>query len=553
MSNNVKETYTMPKNLTNNSENTEFSSITLGQVRNHFIEIGENSLDLIGKPAGANNFRDLNYNSIGGKLLQHSSSIRPAALMFSNNDVDPIRAINFSSDSYQIFKNQLLDFINTLEFSNTTDYKSCLNTILNEFAKTANSGNSFYYTDMIAGGNNFIFNTYTIQNTTYRNFNLVSTYANKSTSYNAVLVYLNDVLLLNGNDYIINNFTVSLQSNLAISRGDSISIYEYSTTQGCNIPATPTKLGLYPKFKPEITLDDTYTTPTNVIVGHDGSITVAWNDYRDYILLEFEKRVYNNIAVTYQNNSDYDLSSVAPGAFRATDYNFNEWTQLLSASYLNWSGQNNVDIFTNDTLTGDLFSFNYSSATDKVFGKNVPGYWRGIYNYFYDTDRPHTHPWEMLGFTLEPVWWSNRYGPAPYSSENTTLWGDLELGLIYNGNPNATYINTRYSRPGLNKIIPVDSHGNLLPPMQSIVASYDINNAGNNWRVGDQSPQETAWRRSSAFPFAIQVAWCLARPAEYCALKYNTRDLTFNTNLNQIINIKNNNRQFDYSNERIYR
>ena len=149
----------------------------------------------------------------------------------------------------------------------------------------------------------------------------------------------------------------------------------------------------------------------------------------------------------------------------------------------------------------------------------------GIYNYFYDTDRPHLHPWEMLGFAEQPSWWTLRYGPAPYSSANSVLWGDLELGFIYGGNPNASYINTRYSRPGLSQIIPVDEHGNLLPPMFSAVTNFDANNATQNWRVGDQSPAETAWRRSSDYPFAVMIAWFLARPAEFAALKYNTREI----------------------------
>jgi len=400
---------------------------------------------------------------------------------------------------------------------------------------------------MIAGGNNYIVNNYAVQNTNYRTYNLVNSYANKTKSYNAVLVYHNNVLLLNGIDYTISDFSIVLSNDLILARLDTISIYEYTSTVGCNVPATPTKLGLYPAYKPEIIVDATYTTPQTVIIGHDGSTTIAWGDYRDYILLEFEKRVYNNIAVVYKNDSDYDLASVAPGAFRATDYSFAEWTQLLSGSYLTWANQNNVDIFTNNTVSNNLFSFNYSEGTDRIFNQNVPGYWRGIYEYFYDTDRPHTHPWEMLGFVQAPSWWQTRYGPSPYSSENAVLWGDLELGFIYNGAPDKSYINSRYSRPGLSKIIPVDSHGNLLPPIQAVMGTYDANTAADPWAVGDYSPQETAWRRSSAYPFAVQLAWCLARPAEYCALKYNTRDLQFNSNLNQIINIANNNRMFDYS------
>jgi hypothetical protein len=540
--------YTMPRNLTNNSDNTEFATITLGQVRNHLIEIGNNSLDLIGPPAGSNNFRDIRYNNVGGKLLQHSASMRPAALLFSNPDVDPVRAINFASQSYQNFKNQLLDAINTKQFGNTSDYRSCLDIILADFNLTANSANNFYYSDMIAGGNNYTKNTYTIQDTTYRNFNLTTNFSKKPSAYIAALVYLNGTLLVNGFDYTITNFTVSLSSSLTIARLDTLDIYEYSSTHGCNVPPTPSKLGLYPKFKPQIIVDNTYASgPQTVVVGHDGSYNVAYGDYRDNILLEYEKRVYNNIAVEYQNNPDYDLISVQPGAFRKTDYSFAEWTQLLSSSFLTWSTQNNVDIFTNSTTSNNLFSFNFSSGIDKIFGDTVPGYWRSIYNYFYDTDRPHTVPWEMIGFTSEPVWWQNKYGPGPYSSQNTTMWSDLELGLVYNGAPNKSYINYRYSRPGLSRIIPTDEHGNLLPPNLTVLQSFDANAAASAWRVGDQSPAETTWRRSSAYPFAVQVAWCLARPAEYCALKYNTRDVVYNSSLNQVINTVSNNRVFNYA------
>ena len=37
-------------------------------------------------------------------------------------------------------------------------------------------------------------------------------------------------------------------------------------------------------------LDNTYQTPTEVIRGHDGSITPAFGDYRDNFLLELELR-----------------------------------------------------------------------------------------------------------------------------------------------------------------------------------------------------------------------------------------------------------------------
>ena len=83
---------------------------------------------------------------------------------------------------------------------------------------------------------------------------------------------------------------------------DTIEIFEYNTTDGCYIPQTPTKLGLYPAYEPCKYNDNTYQTAVDVIQGHDGSITKAYGDFRDDVLLELEKRIYNNIKVPYDKN-----------------------------------------------------------------------------------------------------------------------------------------------------------------------------------------------------------------------------------------------------------
>jgi hypothetical protein len=201
-----------------------------------------------------------------------------------------------------------------------------------------------------------------------------------------------------------------------------------------------------------------------------------------------------------------------------------------------------VNIFINDTLQNDPFSFNYGQGVDKIHNEGLPGYWRAIYKYFYDTDRPHTHPWEMVGFSEKPDWWEVRYGPAPYTSGNQVLWGDMELGIVYQHGTDS-YIDPRYARPELSKIIPVTVHGDLLSPASVIVTKWNQQTAGATWRFGDQSPQETAWRRSSDYPFAIQIAWALARPAQYCSLSLNRRDLIRIDSLNQIINKTTSNRK----------
>ena len=76
---------------------------------------------------------------------------------------------------------------------------------------------------------------------------------------------------------------------------------------------------------------------------------------------------------------------------------------------MKWAGENQLDYSRNQYfLSNDDWTWNYSSSKD-LDNARIPGYWRGVYKYYYDTDRPHTHPWEMLGFTIKPIWWDQHY------------------------------------------------------------------------------------------------------------------------------------------------
>src|SRR5690606_41968798 len=67
-------------------------------------------------------------------------------------------------------------------------------------------------------------------------------------------------------------------------------------------------------------------------------------------------------------------------------------------------------------------SYNYGYSVD-VNGNKLPGNWKGIYLYYYDTITPNKTPWEMLGFDIKPEWWDVTYG-TDYSSNNTAMWGE---------------------------------------------------------------------------------------------------------------------------------
>ena len=72
-----------------------------------------------------------------------------------------------------------------------------------------------------------------------------------------------------------------------------------------------------------------------------------------------------------------------------------------------------------------------------------------------DTDRPHTHPWECLGFSIEPTWWQDVYGTVPYTSDNYVLWEDIRQGIIRQpGVP--IRILEKFAKPILSSGKPVD-------------------------------------------------------------------------------------------------
>jgi len=127
---------------------------------------------------------------------------------------------------------------------------------------------------------------YTVQDPEELEYAIDSQFDTTVPSTRAVYVYLNDQILILGYDYIFNTESDGVTITKALNTGDKITIKDYENTAGSFVPPTPTKLGMYPKFKPEKIIDNTYRTPVEVIVGHDGSRTIAFGDYRDDLLLE---------------------------------------------------------------------------------------------------------------------------------------------------------------------------------------------------------------------------------------------------------------------------
>jgi hypothetical protein len=505
--------YSVPLNLENNPLNNQVTTVTLGTVRNYYGSICQNLRTFSGIINGQNNTRDLgNLIPYGDTIIQNSAPVTLTALFANNSQYDFFRALEFSSKEYEKYKNLVMDAVVKNNFQNMTAAE-----VLDDCMTIINLGKNelspFYFTDTVPSGETFQETNYTVTPITGNTFDTLYSYNFTEANYRAILIYLNGQQLLgNGIEYTVAVDGPRVTIDVPLAIGDIVTLREYTLTVGNFVPSTPSKLGLYPAYVPEIFLDDTYVDPTLVIRGHDGSITVAYHDIRDEVLLEFEKRIYNNLKLV-GNPVPLVYEDVAPGEFRRTDYTQQEITEIMGVSFLAWVGANKLNYREQEYIASNQFTWNYSSCQSKIDGTELLGAWRGIYNYFYDTDAPNTRPWEMLGISEKPNWWEEQYGPAPYTSGNLVLWEDLEAGRVMD--PTGSYIAEKYIRPGLTRVIPSDSEGALLSPFEVVVGEYDPNSFRKSWTVGDDGSVEASWQKSSAWPFAVMRLLALTKPAQF--------------------------------------
>ncbi len=521
--------YEVPSNLDINGENENLNSLTLGQMRNHLTASAQKNLFLTGTVPGSSNLRDISYKNKSGSILQNSAPVLYASLFLSHPTMNFVNSLKFTNLEYSKFRTNFIDLATKLPIDRN-DVRGSVDILLRTINEIKNKSFSFYDSDMIpyATMPYTELPEYTVFSTTVRTYELSQIFEDTKLQNKAVFVYLTRAidnvttteLLIKDQDFVFNQSrpAIDFSDNFTLLYGDKIKIIEYSDTLSSFVPPTPTKLGLYPKFIPQILTDDTYRgdDPVQVIQGHDGSITICFGDYRDKLLLELERRIFNNIKISY-NTSNFNLYDHIPGKFRSTGYSLAEYNQIISSMFLTWAGTYKIDFTTNNIFSSsDQFTWNYKKFRDTVNGEFLPGSWRAVYRYFYDTERPHTHPWEMLGFSIKPIYWDDRYGPAPYTSGNSLLWSDLSLGYIFAGEREGFDI--RYQRPNLQKFIPVDEFGNLISPADILVVDFDSSKANSSFSVGDIGPAESAWRNSCEYPYAVVLAMSLMRPAMFFSL-----------------------------------
>ena len=554
LSNQVSDTayYGIPINLNNNPFNEDLIEVNIGDVRSQYQNIFVNAPGIEGAIFGSNNYRDLgNLVPYGTKIIQNSASLVLPGTFSRKSEHNIFDALQFNSESYVQYKQLLVKTASDIDWEQRFSASYILDQTLDAVTSSKSEVDPFFWSDMMPSQAPYQSNTYKFANALQESvYPLTKIYNFETANYSGVLVYLTRTVngtqvttqLIKDRDYTVSTTAPSLNVTVPLQPNDVITIKEYNQTYGSYVPNTPTKLGLYPKFVPQVILATNYSTPVYVIQGHDGSYTTLYGDYseeygltdfRDQLLLEFEQRIYNNIKLSTEVPiKEYE---VMPGFFREGTYSNDEFLKMYSPMFLNWAGSNRINYKTQQGYSStNQFSYNYTAAGEKLTNKPVyQGYWRGLYKFFYDSFQPNTAPWEMLGFANMPDWWTDRYGPAPYTSNNDILWADLEAGYIWNNGDPIT--DEKVARPGLSKIIPVDAQGNLRSPLDAIIGQYNSNTFRRDWKVGDIASAELSYRRSSTWPFDLVKLFALTRPAQLFNLAVDLDNYKYNTEFKQYL------------------
>ena len=524
--------YQVPINLESNPLNGNSPNFTLGTIRTNYESICENLTELTGSINGSNNSRDLgNIIPYSLVILQQSSPLTMAGYFLRSEQFNIFSSLQYNSQEYLKFKGQLLNAVTqqNIEFQTAGQL---LDVAMVDVTLGRVETQPFYWSDMLPSGSTYISNSYTVSYTTTASFPTQQVYDYTSANYLGLGVYLNDVILVRDFEYVVATDGPRVTVLVPLINGDIVTIQEYSVTYGSFVPNTPTKLGLYPAWRPQYIEQKTSTGTAVCIVGHDGSITRAFEDVRDDVLLEFEKRIYNNLKLD-GNPVPLTIYDVLPGEFRTTGYTLTEINNILNQDFLSYVAWNKLDYRTQDYQANNEFTWNYSSSQGKLDNGTLPGAWRGINRYYYDTQQPELTPWEMLGFSVVPDWWETLYGEGPYTQDNLVLWDDLEAGRV--ADPAGTYYLAEFARPRLTEVIPTGTQGELLSPFDSVVGTYNAQTFRKSWVLGDGSPTEASWWNSSTYPFAVMRLLALTRPAKFFAL-FADRDLyKFDTELNQYL------------------
>jgi hypothetical protein len=256
--------YEFPYNLERNPLNDDVNQFTLGEVIDHVDSMLESIPDYSGAYLVSSNLRDLgDLDRFGTRFVKHSGPINLPLYHVTNKEYNIVKALKYSKKEYSRFKKTFLDTAATLGYDGPI--KGHVDLILKTINSDKLKSQPFYFSDMLpTGAANKI--SYTVLDARTKEYPITNTFNLTELSSISVTVYLNGIQLTHIKDYTFNT-----AGYVSITAGqietDLLEIHEYDNTDGSFVAPTPSKLGLFPKYYPELTIDDTILAKEPTTVG----------------------------------------------------------------------------------------------------------------------------------------------------------------------------------------------------------------------------------------------------------------------------------------------
>jgi hypothetical protein len=526
-----------------NPQNSILKTLNFSNMYNHISDIFENSPYFIGANNGFNNYHiSPKIHNYGGIIRQQVYSPISHTVFSNYSETEPLNAITQLAIDYAIFKNYFKSKVKQLwDTYNFENIHELVDLALKEMNFGKNSDFKYAKSDMIYYDETVTFNyDYDGLNNTFDIGVTLDNYNGKNTHiyvwgyelYGSIPQWKQ---LIKNRDYIIQSNKVIIIRNLNIDETFTakikIKIYDRQNFNSY-VPFSPAKLGFTQPT--EVSLTDGYLNC------HDGSrykvtgdifyVNSPSFDIYGAALYDFESRIYNNLiednfktidirSFISQKNVHYDIKTID----QLLEKEFNYWT--VDFNYFDQSVDENFNL-------SNKFSLNYSTVSDY-------NSWKQLYKNIFNTERPHTHPWEILGYYYRPIWWNTWYSWTD-NTKRQRLIKSIKNGIVSEPVGNVI-IDPNYAIPDYdwdNNVL-VDTNGILNNPVDAgLVLIPNSIDAAKRFEFGDGiNPEENGWKNSSEYLFSLVKVLLKLNPFE-----------TFETywKLNEIIQIQNSFFAYDY-------
>jgi len=532
-----------------NSDNNPFTVVGYDDLTNHFTRQLVALPGFEGEVTGVNNYHRIRHlHTYDGLIRQQIFQTKNVQYLLDQEAINPIRALKSFNKDYADFKQF---FINKVEQLWRTQGWSSVRELVDQALSEINIGKNeefkYAHSDMayFKQGRTTVYFVEEVLQTVFELPQTVSQYGDTQNhlqvwaqQFDTTRDKIIQTPLVNGIDYTIEGPNIILTNplqpgiinvidgldnvidgpnNVVVGddAGSALILRWFDYKQISNIPFSAVKLGFFKPTQVEIVDGE--------LIGHDGSrYTLTGTDILDLdsvgfdvvgaALYDYELRVFNNLVDKHfvGDTLKNDMRELYPNPVGEFAYDVDDLTVRLDDWYNRWTIRNGVtEIDDVDYDAGDQFTWNYNTVGPML------GSWRSLYVYEFGTDRPHTHPWEMLGHHVKPTWWDVTYswtaGPL-----RVALLNALKYGITGNATT-ANYIDIRYARPNFDwdtdTLVTDDGTATLNPPVTAgVVTAPSSVDAAHPFVFGDWSEIENVWRKSSDYLFALAEVYLQLKP-----------------------------------------